>query len=636
MSDKPPISKRETTPPSRTQSTRKSTRSRGERTALSANAEEIQLQRCKICKWSGKSLRCHLRRNSQCAKDYDKQALEKQAHTARKKKKADWESANRKQRTERMRKPPKSKGLKRSSNACQICERSFSLRENLERHINDVHNESKKFSCPKCPETFSRRDNLDRHVARGKHSFIKNCKFCKETIVFKSDQAMNKHFVRDPPKTGDITCVNKMKRNVEPTPSTSKSSLTSKDLPTHNWFSPRRTTKERPKSACKVTCEVCELQFASKQVKDRHLMEQHSDPDRIQCPECSNTFSRKDKFVCHLATVHGGKEQNVFTCYHCKKTFTDRLNLESHIYDVHKKIKRYECPDCPEEFSRLSTLKRHMERNKHTFLYECEYCGKEIFAKTMVERRKHFLFYGRKRKIAYSCINFEKELAKVKFNWTEDRERREREKKELDEMEERGELSKEEVMKIYEYRDEYEYEYNPYDHDPNMLDPRQRKPMHYPVRSKCGHIFDRAYFIEDMKRYPHMSDWCPLRKGKANGCLEKICLSDLETDDELSEEITKRKEERKRQKEAGLWTFNGWQDSEFTPPNQDWQCYQIVSCTKCDRFFQYPSYLERHNKEVHFKSLEESESDDEKKIEEDKDMEKYSQLIINTWIQSRK
>ena len=101
MSDKPPISKRETTPPSRTQSTRKSTRSRGERTALSANAEEIQLQRCKICKWSGKSLRCHLRRNSQCAKDYDKQALEKQANTARKKKKADWESANRKQRTER-------------------------------------------------------------------------------------------------------------------------------------------------------------------------------------------------------------------------------------------------------------------------------------------------------------------------------------------------------------------------------------------------------------------------------------------------------------------------------------------------------------------------------------------------------
>ena len=47
----------------------------------------------------------------------------------------------------------------------------------------------------------------------GKHSFTIKCEFCKEALVFKSDTAMYKHFVRDPPtKSGQKTCVNALKK----------------------------------------------------------------------------------------------------------------------------------------------------------------------------------------------------------------------------------------------------------------------------------------------------------------------------------------------------------------------------------------------------------------------------------------
>ena len=51
---------------------------------------------------------------------------------------------------------------------CSMCDKKFSTKGSLTRHINDVHNERKEFRCPKCPLKFARQETLDRHVKSAK------------------------------------------------------------------------------------------------------------------------------------------------------------------------------------------------------------------------------------------------------------------------------------------------------------------------------------------------------------------------------------------------------------------------------------------------------------------------------------
>ena len=60
----------------------------------------------------------------------------------------------------------------------------------------------------------------------------------------------------------------------------------------------------------------------------------------------------------------------------------------------------------------------------------------------------------------------------------------------------RGELTPDEAEGIIKAKEEYDNKYRPYDFDDSFLDPWAKLPMHDPVRGKCGHLFDRGFFIE--------------------------------------------------------------------------------------------------------------------------------------------
>ena len=94
---------------------------------------------------------------------------------------------------------------------CEICERKFSFRFSLHRHISEVHEENrshkkvimnnhkesvhegkKKFQCGKCNKLFSDKSNMTKHIAsihEGKKPF--RCDNCDAS--FSTKQNMNKH-----------------------------------------------------------------------------------------------------------------------------------------------------------------------------------------------------------------------------------------------------------------------------------------------------------------------------------------------------------------------------------------------------------------------------------------------------------
>lgn len=82
--------------------------------------------------------------------------------------------------------------------SCPKCSQLFSQTGKLNRHISDVHKEEKNWECDQCTENYSRWENLQRHLDRGSHSFSieGGCPHCKEDPSFKSETAMNAHFIK--------------------------------------------------------------------------------------------------------------------------------------------------------------------------------------------------------------------------------------------------------------------------------------------------------------------------------------------------------------------------------------------------------------------------------------------------------
>lgn len=109
---------------------------------------------------------------------------------------------------------------------CGSCEKIFKRRGDLNRHVREVHERKVKvaYDCPlsTCPEEFARKDNLERHIARGKHSTMASCRFCKEELIWKTFRGMVKivygHYITEDSYQGNlmsgrhtaahITCIN--------------------------------------------------------------------------------------------------------------------------------------------------------------------------------------------------------------------------------------------------------------------------------------------------------------------------------------------------------------------------------------------------------------------------------------------
>lgn len=314
------------------------------------------------------------------------------------------------------------------------------------------------------------------------------------------------------------------------------------------------------------------------------MKEVHGSSQLLSCEECGKIYSRKDKLNDHVKRVHAEEKPASFSCDQCKKYFTRKDSLQRHIRDSHKREQNYECPECPQRFSRIEHMKSHQEAGKHSVLLSCKYCCQDLTFKSSEAAQRHFIerrYDTTCRNVKYAIGEMPTEEQREEFNKRENHERmqEELEKKakfhyrecytlsckceahpfasgakndNLEEFEAR--FVREEKAKMEKWRLYWEKR-EPYDADEFLLDPISKNPIHDPVRYKeCGHTCDRNAFLE-MKK----TDDYNFKKGyiskKGYVCRVKDCNSrvmsvdDLEPDSDMAAEIEKRREKKRKEKE---------------------------------------------------------------------------------------
>lgn len=198
---------------------------------------------------------------------------------------------------------------------CDLCDYSCHFKKQIIPHL-QTHLIEKDFKCALCGKTFSTKFLLGRHQ-QAIHDKITNytCSICGKSFFYLKSWSLHekRHFERQ------------------------------------------------------EKCSECGKLFFGQMDLRRHIKLVHTAPD-IECkyPDCGRKFHLNRDLKLHIKTRH--ENLRPFSCKHCQMTFKASGSLHRHINSIHK-ARRCACaiPDCSFSFSRKDKYKKHILA-RHKFI----------------------------------------------------------------------------------------------------------------------------------------------------------------------------------------------------------------------------------------------------------------------------
>ncbi|XP_068231413.1 zinc finger protein 83-like isoform X2 [Palaemon carinicauda] len=214
---------------------------------------------------------------------------------------------------------------------CEICEKSYSRRGTLFRHLGDVHK------------------NIFLEYTSLKKTCI--CKYCGKSFENVFDHEMHKKEHNKPPFICSIC---------------------------NSEFKGRGYAKNHVKIhlSGKPTCHICGISVLELKTLKRHMLT-HTGEIKYLCEFCGEGFPVWAKFKTHTRKHTNEPIKKPFNCQICDKPFRDRGNLAGHM-QKHRKSKDFICNICGKALGDKRTLKYHINRHMGETQYKCLICEKSF------------------------------------------------------------------------------------------------------------------------------------------------------------------------------------------------------------------------------------------------------------------
>lgn len=142
-------------------------------------------------------------------------------------------------------------------------------------------------------------------------------------------------------------------------------------------------------------CSDCNKVFRSSNANKEHYADVHLKVKRHRCPQCPETFRNYFQRTKHISIVHGVKMKE-FKCEYCPKVFHYSGKMAGHIRYAHLKEKRHGCDLCDWKFYSPYELKQHMIKHGGERKYQCNVCKKAYARKYTL--REHMRIHENDRR----------------------------------------------------------------------------------------------------------------------------------------------------------------------------------------------------------------------------------------------
>ncbi|XP_037296144.1 oocyte zinc finger protein XlCOF6-like isoform X3 [Manduca sexta] len=244
----------------------------------------------------------------------------------------------------------------KSAVQCLTCDLTLQDIKTFRMHYKATH---ASFVCDHCGKRCFSKHTLEKHM-RHTHNFDNfECKDCKKR--FKNSRSLGKH---------------------------------------------ARMQHVAPTSTELAYCVPCDKQFTTRGLYYQHLSRSskhaaertvNSSKPKVQCPECSNVYSRKVYMMNHYRHVHV-KRTNYY-CSICDKYFLNNTRYKGHMRSNHEggtKVKNKLCTVCGKGFTENRILIHHMRTHSGERPYECSHCSSRFAQKYAMQKHEKTIHGGKK------------------------------------------------------------------------------------------------------------------------------------------------------------------------------------------------------------------------------------------------
>jgi DNA-directed RNA polymerase subunit RPC12/RpoP len=267
---------------------------------------------------------------------------------------------------------------------CKICEKPFSQKSNLDKHMR-IHTGVKPYKCATCKMSFSQKIQLIRHSYN--HSGIKpyNCHECGKSftdkwtfkrhtiihtgIIFQAQSEQTQSEINS--HNGQTNSLSKSFSFNEYNNDNDNSVEILDNIPTANLFQntteiPSQSTSTSIQPDVSFESDECIDQVASNESFEKSCQpnlsaESISTEEKINkllnCEFCDKSFIGRHRLISHLRT-HTVDKPN--TCSTCKMSFSQKVQLIRH-ESIHTGITPFNCEECGKSFCDKRAFKRHKD-----------------------------------------------------------------------------------------------------------------------------------------------------------------------------------------------------------------------------------------------------------------------------------